>query len=212
MNNELPKDIGETFMFQSQFGTQMVYRRGITLNTPIRSLEVFNSGIIKDKEFDKAVRDSLQTIEPIGDEWLMFIKDQDWYHETKGKLDPDREILRDKLLSFAGEEVCMMGGEDDETLSILHCGQFWTGIDAIMKEGQPSQCHLNSFNLWAEDRKMMSHIIYLCTGYALSDDGMWRRHSWCIRKSINTIIETTEPRILYYGYVLNDIQAMGWAF
>ena len=46
----------------------------------------------------------------------------------------------------------------------------------------------------------------VCTGYALSDDGMWRQHSWCIDKRPRTtkIIETTEPRVLYFGYVLND--------
>lgn len=47
-------------------------------------------------------------------------------------------------------------------------------------------------------------ITRICTGYALSEDGMWRQHSWIIwhKARSNQIIETTVPRILYFGFVM----------
>ena len=42
------------------------------------------------------------------------------------------------------------------------------------------------------------------TGYALSADGMWRQHSWLIHRKprSNRVVETTEPRILYFGFAM----------
>ena len=47
------------------------------------------------------------------------------------------------------------------------------------------------------------------TGYALSDDGLWRQHSWLIAKPGRrwTVIETTCRRLLYYGVVLTEEEA-----
>ena len=208
-DTSLPEDIGETFMFQEQFGTEMEVMDGTKLIMPIRSVEESKIGYIGDRKHDKEYRESLKTI-PIDDEWKEFIKAKDWYHATKGKLPTNLEVIRDKLLAFAGEEVCLFQGEDVDTLNILHCGQFWFGKDATIKQMENSRCHDNSLELWGEDRRMLSWNIHLCTGFALSDDGMWRRHSWCIRKDNRTIIETTTPRILYYGYVLRDVQVYNW--
>lgn len=39
---------------------------------------------------------------------------------------------------------------------------------------------------------------------ALSDDGMWRQHSWLVwhKARSNQIVETTVKRIVYYGFVM----------
>ncbi len=41
------------------------------------------------------------------------------------------------------------------------------------------------------------------TGLALSDDGIWRVHSWARVPSTGTIIETTTPRVKYLGVKLS---------
>lgn len=56
---------------------------------------------------------------------------------------------------------------------------------------RPVQCHNNCelllFQQQAEE---------MYTGLALSEDGIWRPHSWC-KSSKGHLIETTEPRIYY---------------
>jgi hypothetical protein len=57
-----------------------------------------------------------------------------------------------------------------------------------------SNCHKNVAEFW---QRRSGNLIALATGYALSDDGLWRQHSWGIRS--NAIFETTEPRKIYFG-------------
>jgi hypothetical protein len=50
----------------------------------------------------------------------------------------------------------------------------------------------------------------IVTGYALSDDGLWRQHSWLhdtagFRR--RHTIETTERRIRYFGVWLDEDEA-----
>lgn len=54
-----------------------------------------------------------------------------------------------------------------------------------------SRCHDNSLLLATADKKIIMH-----SGYALSDDGLWRHHSWCMDEHGN-IIETTVRRLIY---------------
>ena len=65
-------------------------------------------------------------------------------------------------------------------------------------EMQTSGCHDNCeiLNLFNDSNKVF-------TGYALSSDGLWRFHSWCVDEN-NYIIETTESRLLYYGIQTNQ--------
>ena len=48
--------------------------------------------------------------------------------------------------------------------------------------------------------KKGSRLIGVGTGYALSDDGLWRSHSWVLTKK--RIIETTVSRVKYLGLAL----------
>jgi len=43
------------------------------------------------------------------------------------------------------------------------------------------------------------------TGWALSNDGIWRQHTWLLKGK--AIVETTSPREKYYGFVLTDEEA-----
>ncbi len=66
---------------------------------------------------------------------------------------------------------------------------------------EQSRCHENAAIL-ALSRK------WECwTGLALSDDGIWRVHSWARVPSTGTICETTTPRVKYLGVKLTLGQA-----
>ncbi|WP_228031729.1 hypothetical protein, partial [Streptomyces phyllanthi] len=78
------------------------------------------------------------------------------------------------------------------------------GEAAALMEGKDNSCHLNSAALWASER-----VAGLATGYALSDDDLWRQHSWGLAAD-GTVVETTEPRRLYAGLELDPRAA--WRF
>lgn len=113
---------------------------------------------------------------------------------------PAIEILKQRLLKIGGWSVCFPHIESD-LVRILERGRRFAGRAKMMK-GEPCQCHFNSASLWENNRD----ISFICTGYALSKDGMWRQHSWCAIKTTNSykVIETTESRISYYGYILDS--------
>lgn len=110
----------------------------------------------------------------------------------------DMVELRDVLLGFGGNSVCFVV-RDEDLEKILDRGILWDGADAEMMPGRPSQCHMNSAYCWDANRDKVT----IATGYALSSDGMWRQHSWCIafdEDECPYIVETTEPRVAYYGF------------
>lgn len=140
-------------------------------------------------------------------DWKARIKDMFWSRAYEGEYPPgfeERIPLQQTLLSFGGEEVCMPFYLDDDVEKFITRGQLWYGDPHLMMEGAPSRCHMNSAMCWRENQDK----VLIATGYALSDDGMWRQHSWCVYihedEGENMIIETTEPRVAYFGYVLNE--------
>lgn len=137
-------------------------------------------------------------------EWRERVtQSQAWAVGYKGPI-PDylKETLelRNRLLTFGGEEVCMPFVEADLE-KIQSRGQLWLGDLSTMMVGQRSQCHRNSALLWEANKD----VILIATGYALSEDGMWRQHTWCIMiNDENTyVVETTTPRVAYFGFVMN---------
>lgn len=144
---------------------------------------------------------------PMTDNWKERCRSNSfWFQDTVAEakkmfpgMDEHLFELKARLLDFAGEAVCLPGYEEDLE-NILEYGQFWLGYNAERIPGEPCQCHENSALLWRENRD----ITNICTGYALSEDGMWRQHSWLIHRKprSNKIVETTRPRVLYYGFAL----------
>lgn len=119
--------------------------------------------------------------------------------------------LRDTILTFGGEQAILQLIEED-LLNLLKRGQFWYGDIAELILGLPVRCHENSAILWAESKKDKSApTLHIATGYALSEDGLWRQHSWCVESGNGgnkpVIHETTELRIGYFGFVLTEGQA-----
>lgn len=145
-------------------------------------------------------------------EWEERIKSM-WWAKCNND-EPGMEkmyLLRDKLLAIGGCEVCMPVTEDDYD-DIMQYGQIWDNLRTIRMKGRPSQCHSNAAELWYNNRKSSTEkdfAVIICTGYALSDDGLWRQHSWLIQAGprSNVLVETTEPRVCYFGFGMTFDQA-----
>lgn len=67
--------------------------------------------------------------------------------------------------------------------------------------GEHSGCHSN-----IAKRYLAEKIHAIGTGFGLSDDGLWREHSWGLTKT-GIIVESTVARTVYYGVVLTGHEA-----
>ncbi len=122
------------------------------------------------------------------------------------KQQQDWQKLRDILLSYGGADVVAMPWPDEDILKILSGKEvhiIGDNCQINFQLGKPSQCHQNVIDSWK-----LRNIQHIHTGYGLSEDGLWRAHSWGLNidesnadaPPIKTIIETTEERIIYFGY------------
>lgn len=145
---------------------------------------------------------------PMSCDWLEWQKSIWWSTKYEGNPTNDREaaqmqkmyLLREKLLSFGGEQACMQLFEPDLE-KIMNRGQFFYGEHARKRKGRPNRCHQNAAVLWNANKESYK----ICTGYALSEDGLWRQHTWVVEplKRSWRIWETTEKRVAYFGVILN---------
>jgi hypothetical protein len=104
-------------------------------------------------------------------------------------------------LLASGGSAAVVGLEPDEYLvDLLERGRFFDAERAEVALHEQSECHANSGRLWLEGKGF-------ATGYALSEDGLWRQHSWGVA-SDDAPIETTETRTAYYGIVLDNAAAL----
>jgi hypothetical protein len=108
--------------------------------------------------------------------------------------------LRKKLLALDGDEVVInalseQGMKDQAATAerVLREGSLFSGKDAITMRGGNNACHDNVQMLLDAGA-----IPRGWTGWALTNDGLWRFHSWGTRRT-GRVIETTEERIKYYG-------------
>lgn len=88
--------------------------------------------------------------------------------------DPDDEGELESLIKFSGLKI-IIPDQNDIKLNIM----------------EYRRCHDNSFELFKQGKVSEMH-----SGYALSDDGLWRHHSWCIDDEGN-VVETTIKRLVY---------------
>lgn len=116
---------------------------------------------------------------------------------TVGRGARRHRVLKNTLLALGGWAACIPPTETEHGC-ILDRGRRFSGRSSIIK-GEPSRCHSNSAAIWDANRDKCS----ICTGYALSRDGMWRQHTW-VATSAGDIVETTVRRVCYFGYVLSE--------
>jgi hypothetical protein len=114
---------------------------------------------------------------------------------------PELEQLSTLLLGFGGEFLVATHNPDDFVTTLLECG-FLTDGPITMCKMAASSCHRNVATLWKQRQR---GIVAIASGYALSDDGLWRQHSWGILR--DGILETTEQRSKYFGIVLQGLEA-----
>jgi len=120
---------------------------------------------------------------------------------------PEIDPLKQRLLAVAGYAAVMPRIEED-LAKIMSRGRFFRGYNSQTMRGRPCHCHGNTAALWEANPKDLQ----ICTGYALSRDGVWRQHSWAYFALTDCVIETTVKRVLYYGYVLTAAEARMFAF
>lgn len=198
----LPSDIAQ---LQTVCGTRVILN-GKSCIINITNKDMFDRCLIYSKAKNQKIKDHIKwkTMEA---DWKKDCKESKfWFQNTledMKKIHPSMDsrlfTLHQKLLDFAGEAVCFPPYEEDLD-NILSHGQFWVGSNVKLMCGEPSQCHANSANLWEQNKDTTR----ICTGYALSEDGMWRQHSWIVwhKAHSNQIVETTAKRIAYYGFVM----------
>lgn len=109
--------------------------------------------------------------------------------------------LATHLLELGGQTAVISAADENLFEQLLEVGGLIEPSEVVLKLGRPSDCHGNSARRWGHRRKARD----IATGYALSDDGLWRRHSWVLEGS--TLIETTEARTVYFGFVLPPAMA-----
>jgi hypothetical protein len=119
------------------------------------------------------------------------------------KVVPRMAKLYDRLLSIHGFAVALSDEPDLEKLLVR--GVVQDGRHVKFVAGKQSRCHTNAARLWEEDPEST----VLMTGWAMSEDGIWRQHSW--GKRGKTILETTNPRLLYFGFELSPEEASKFA-
>jgi len=112
--------------------------------------------------------------------------------------------LEQKLLAQGGTHMVYRLEPDLEPLLLR--GEVFDEL-AELVPGELHTCHANAALLWNENREALA----LVTGYALSEDDLWRQHSWLLRKQPTVeqsrLIETTAKRVTYFGFILNDVEA-----
>jgi len=116
--------------------------------------------------------------------------------------------LEQKLLAHGGIRLAYRY-EPDLQLLLKRGESFEERADLV--PGESRQCHFNAARLWSAHKETLA----LVTGYALSEDGLWRQHSWLLRQKPNPgearLIETTIRRVTYFGVILTETEAERFA-
>lgn len=120
-------------------------------------------------------------------------------------------LLKDRLLYIGGEEVCLTHDEDID--NILSHGELIKSTKSRIIKGAPCRCHTNAGLLYDSEPNRFR----VATGWALSEDGLWRQHSWAIdlialKEKRKYLIETTVKRLAYFGFTLTEKQCDQWVY
>jgi hypothetical protein len=131
-----------------------------------------------------------------------------WPHQERRQSvrEPNQQTaqpLSTILLQYGGKRVVTWLGSDPTIDLVIEHGRLFV-MPAVKKTGQRSRCHQNVARMYREHQHGIKAI---GTGYALTDDGIWREHSWGI--SAKRILETTTMRLLYFGVEMKG-EAADW--
>jgi len=127
-------------------------------------------------------------------DWMDRLRERSFTADTAFP-DSRMQKLKMRMLDEIGAAVCI-NGFDEDTPALMIRGDFYLSEDAEFRKGENCRCHGNSAAIWKEDDERYC----IMTGYAMSNDAVWRQHSWVWDNENERIIETTEDRLLYYGF------------
>ncbi len=117
---------------------------------------------------------------------------------------PRLRLLRRRLLAVGGEEVVL--AREPHLEALLARPNVWKRAKARTIAGKTNDCHRNVARAWRKSPKRCRIV----TGWVLDgDDVVWRQHSWILRG--DELCETTGPRQIYYGVILDDAEAQRFA-
>jgi hypothetical protein len=114
---------------------------------------------------------------------------------------PELKQLKSLLLKFGGDFIVAPPKQDPDVPRLLQCGFLMSG-PILFKPMKASTCHQNVSAIWGKGRK---GLVGVATGYALSEDGLWRQHSWGVMR--DGVLESTEKRLKYFGILLQESAA-----
>ena len=104
------------------------------------------------------------------------------------------------LIKIGGKVVVVEFHESsDFCKALVKFGEITPNDNLEIFTGEDRECHANSAMLWSQNRE----DYLLVTGFALSEDGVWRRHSW-LKANDGKLIETTIKREQYFGITLEE--------
>ncbi len=115
---------------------------------------------------------------------------------------PKFSTLVKNLLAIGGTRV--VGDFDEDLAKILSRGEVFSPKKVKSVKMIPCRCHANAGVFWDNySYKNGFDNIQIVTGFCLSEDGLWRSHSFLYQPIDNVIIETTVKRKIYFGFALN---------
>lgn len=126
--------------------------------------------------------------------------------------------LWEKIEDLVKDTIIVPREEDSRSASDICERGILFSLSSLKKiDGKISACHQNSAEVFLEN----VDIYRIATGYALSSDGLWRQHSWVVEATSSesdydtpsdwNIIETTEVRDEYFGYIMNISKSYDFA-
>jgi hypothetical protein len=127
--------------------------------------------------------------------------------ERRGQDPKVLKPLEKKLLSVGGKVVVCCYEEDLEKL--LTRGQVFTPKKVNYKRMRRSGCHANAGIFWNNySKEHGTDSVKIVVGWGLTErDQYWRQHSFIYLPKENKIIETTEKRQIYFGFILTEDEA-----
>ncbi|WP_260703867.1 hypothetical protein [Edaphobacter flagellatus] len=114
---------------------------------------------------------------------------------------PELKPLKALLLRFGGIFLVAPPKPDPDITLLLESGFLMHGR-VVTKPMRSSMCHQNVAAVW---KRRKPRIVGIATGYALTEDGLWRQHSWGILR--DGMLETTCEREKYFGVLLRGAEA-----
>jgi hypothetical protein len=128
---------------------------------------------------------------PMAQDWKDRLQES---QEDVFERSPEAQEIRERLLAIGGGEVNVRGVVPADIFRLLKRGELWSGEKSNLVRMAPISCHQNSYVLWKAGKGD------LVNGFSLTEDGLWREHSWIV--SNDKVLETTTPRVAYYGVIL----------